>query len=57
MTTTNPIKRSLPFIDEFTNSVYDVRHRFTFNGNYELPIGRNKAFLHDSRLVDETIGG
>jgi hypothetical protein len=47
----------IPFIDEFTNSVFDVRHRFTFNGNYELPIGRNKAFLHDSRLVDETIGG
>ncbi len=47
----------IPFIDEYTNSVYDVRHRFTFNGNYELPFGRGKAFLHDSRLVDETIGG
>jgi hypothetical protein len=47
----------IPFIDEFTNSVFDVRHRFTFNGNYELPFGRGKAFLHDSRLVDETIGG
>jgi hypothetical protein len=47
----------IPFIDEFTNSVFDIRHRFTFNGNYELPFGRGKAFLHDSRLVDETIGG
>ena len=47
----------IPFIDEYTNSVYDIRHRFTINGNYELPVGRGKAFLHDSRLVDETIGG
>jgi hypothetical protein len=47
----------IPFIDEFTNSVFDIRNRFTFNGNYELPFGRNKAFLHDSRLVDETVGG
>jgi hypothetical protein len=47
----------IPFIDEFTNSVFDIRHRFTFNGNYELPFGKGKAFLHDSRLVDETIGG
>ena len=47
----------IPFIDEFTNSVFDVRQRFTFNGNYELPFGRGKAFLHESRLVDETIGG
>jgi hypothetical protein len=54
---TNRNQALIPFIDEFTNSAYDVRNRFTFNGNYELPIGRNKAFLHDSRLVDETIGG
>jgi hypothetical protein len=47
----------IPFIDEYTNSVFDIRHRFTFNGNYELPFGKGKAFLHDSRLVDETIGG
>ena len=47
----------IPFIDEFTNSVYDVRHRFTFNGNYELPVGKGKTFLNNSRLVDETVGG
>jgi hypothetical protein len=48
----------IPFIDEFTNSVFDVRNRFTFNGNYELPFGRGRAFLgNSSRWVDEAIGG
>jgi hypothetical protein len=48
----------IPFIDEFTNSVFDVRNRFTFNGNYELPFGRGKAFLnYQSRWLDETVGG
>jgi hypothetical protein len=47
----------IPFIDEFTNSVFDVRNRFTFNGNYELPFGRGRAFLNHSRWVDETVGG
>jgi len=47
----------IPYRDEYTNSVYDVRHRFTINGNYELPIGRGKLFLRNSRLADETVGG
>jgi hypothetical protein len=48
----------IPYIDELTNSVFDIRNRFTINGNYELPFGKGKAFLNDSsRWVDETIGG
>ena len=47
----------IPFIDELTNSVFDIRHRVTINGNYELPFGKGKAFLNHSRWVDETIGG
>jgi hypothetical protein len=47
----------IPPIDEFTNSVFDVRHRVTFNGNYELPFGRGKTFLNHSRWADETVGG
>lgn len=47
----------IPFIDEFTNSVFDVRNRFTMNGNYELPFGRGKVFLNHSRWADETVGG
>jgi hypothetical protein len=47
----------IPFIDEYTNSVFDIRQRFTFNGNYEFPFGRGKAFLNHSRWADETVGG
>jgi hypothetical protein len=47
----------IPFIDELTNSVFDIRNRFTINGNYELPFGHGKAFLNNSRWADETIGG
>ena len=46
----------IPFIDEYTNSVFDVRNRFTINGNYELPIGKGKAFLNNSTWVNESIG-
>ena len=47
----------IPYRDEYTNSVYDVRHRFTINGNYELPVGKGKRFLSNSKLADETVGG
>jgi len=30
----------IPYIDELTNSVFDIRHRFTINANYELPFGK-----------------
>src|SRR5580698_3748239 len=48
----------IPYIDEFTNSVFDIRHRFTINGNYELPFGRGRAFMSNSpRWLDEIAGG
>lgn len=48
----------IPYIDEFTNSVFDVRHRFTINGNYELPVGRGRAFLSNSSgWIDKIVGG
>ncbi len=47
----------IPYRDEYTNSVYDVRNRFTLNGNYELPVGKGKRFLNNSKLADETVGG
>jgi hypothetical protein len=48
----------LPFITEFTNSVYDVRNRFTLNGNYELPLGKGRAFANQApRWADEMVGG
>jgi hypothetical protein len=48
----------IPYIDELTNSVFDVRNRFTLNGDYELPFGRGRKFMNSSsRWVDEAIGG
>jgi Carboxypeptidase regulatory-like domain/TonB dependent receptor/TonB-dependent Receptor Plug Domain len=48
----------IPYIDEFTNSVFDIRNRFTLNGNYELPFGRGHTFLRNSsRWLDEAVGG
>jgi len=47
----------LPFITEYTNSVYDVRNRFTFNGNYVLPFGKGRTYLNQNRLLDYTVGG
>jgi hypothetical protein len=48
----------IPYIDELTNSVFDIRNRFTLNGNYELPFGRGRAFLSTpSTWVNELVGG
>jgi Carboxypeptidase regulatory-like domain len=47
----------IPFRDEYTNSVFDVRNRFTLNGNYELPFGKGRAFLNQSNLENWMAGG
>jgi hypothetical protein len=47
----------IPWSQEYTNSPYDVRNRFTLNGNYQLPFGRGRAFLSNSRWEDELVGG
>ncbi|RXH54618.1 Oar protein [Granulicella sibirica] len=37
---------------------YDIRHNFSGNGVYALPVGRGKDyFSHVNRVVDEAIGG
>jgi hypothetical protein len=47
----------IPIENEYTNSPYDVRHRFNFNGYYELPFGhgRRRTFTHE--WLDEIAGG
>jgi outer membrane receptor protein involved in Fe transport len=47
----------IPYGQEYTNSPYDIRHRFTLNGNYQLPFGTGRAFLNKSRLEDLVVGG
>src|SRR5579862_3185970 len=32
-------------------------HRFTFNGNYQLPFGRGRALMNRSHWGDEVAGG
>ena len=38
-------------------SSYDIRHNFHLSGTYDLPFGKGKAFLNQSRLADEVGGG
>ena len=42
---------------DYGNSPFDVRHRFTFNGNYVLPFGKGQRFASNSRILDYLVGG
>jgi Carboxypeptidase regulatory-like domain len=41
---------------DYSNSSWDIRHRVTLNGYYQLPFGRGHAFANKSRFLDEAIG-
>jgi hypothetical protein len=47
----------IPLKDEFTNAIFDVRHRVTLNGFYELPFGKGKKWAHEGGLMDYVVGG
>jgi hypothetical protein len=47
----------IPIIGEYTNSSFDVRQRFNFNGFYQLPFGKGHAHMNSSRLADLIAGG
>ena len=48
----------VPIDQEYANSPFDVRHRLTLNGNYELPVGHGRQFMPSAnRAVDALIGG
>lgn len=36
---------------------FDIRHVFNVYGTYDLPFGKNKAFLSNSTLLNELVGG
>ena len=43
---------------DYGPSTFDVRHRLTINGNYELPVGKGRKYMNnDGRIVDYAIGG
>jgi len=46
-----------PLRDQYSNSPFDTRQRFTFNGNYELPFGHGQRFANHSGVLDYVIGG
>lgn len=52
-----------PYLDienpglEFSRADYDRTHAFNFNAIYELPFGKNRAFLDQGGLVDALFGG
>ena len=51
----NPAFLGLKF--EYGASATDVRNRFTFSPQYELPFGKGKQFLNYGGLVDALAGG
>lgn len=47
----------IPIIKDYQNDQADIRNRVTFNGFYELPFGRGRAHMNQSRLADLAAGG
>lgn len=47
----------LPISTEKRNSAFDVRQRFTFDGNYELPFGYGRRFMNRKGVLDQIAGG
>ncbi len=42
---------------DYGSSPFDVRHRFTLNGNAELPFGKGRRFINNNTIADLIIGG
>ncbi len=47
----------IPIIDDFADSPWDTRQRFTFNGLYELPFGVGRAHMSQRGIADLVAGG
>lgn len=52
-----------PFLDinnqdlEYSRADFDVTHAFNFNGVYQLPFGKGRAFLNNGGVIDKVFGG
>jgi len=42
---------------DYGNSPFDVRQRFTLNGNYELPFGHGRTYMNNVGPLDYLVGG
>jgi len=47
----------VPLRQDYANSPFDTRHRFTFNALYELPFGMGRKYLNDNKVEDLIVGG
>ena len=47
----------IPIRDEYTNSGWDTRQRFTLNGYYQIPFGAGTGHMTHSRLTNAVLGG
>ena len=45
------------YLNDYSNSVWDVRNRVTFNGYYQLPAGTGRKFLNHPGIVNSLAGG
>ena len=41
----------------YANGPEDVRNRYTFSGNYTLPVGKGQRWLNNNSIASETLGG
>src|SRR5579884_1017576 len=42
---------------DYSRSPFDVNQRFTFAGTYDLPFGKGRKYLRQSRVLDLLVGG
>ena len=47
----------VPIKLDMSQSPFDTRQRFTFNGLYQLPFGKGHAYLNQNRAADLLVGG
>jgi hypothetical protein len=47
----------IPVRQEYSNSGWDTRHRFTINGYYQLPFGAGTGHVIHSRAMNSVLGG
>ncbi|MCL5262757.1 MAG: carboxypeptidase regulatory-like domain-containing protein [Acidobacteria bacterium] len=47
----------VPIREDYSNSPFDVRQRFTFNAYYQLPFGKGRQFMNQGGILNEVAGG
>jgi hypothetical protein len=47
----------VPLSHDYSQSPWDTRQRLTFNGLFELPVGKGRAYLNNNAILDTLVGG